>query len=79
MSRVCLAGHGGKDPGKSRMSCVCLAPMTVIIRHQQNVSGGIVSRCLAFVSRLPGEVCFFWGKECASLVRRFEDCVASHL
>ena len=61
VSRLSRAGHGVKDPEMSRMSCVCLAPLTVIIRHQQNVSGGIASRCLAFVSRLPSEV-FLGGK-----------------
>ena len=49
MSRICLAPDGGrgKDSALSRISRVCLAPMSVIIRQPQNVSGGIVACCLA--------------------------------
>ena len=47
VSHLSRAGGRGKDSALSRISRVCLAPMSVIIRQPQNVSGGIVARCLA--------------------------------
>ena len=40
VSHLSRAGDRGKDPALSRISRACLAPMSVIIRQPQNVSGG---------------------------------------